>query len=451
MSFEGSLIILICCVLVPAYYWNLFFEDQDTQTSRCLVGWACKGVFVPVIVWMVFNSGISPRMPPLMPEIAIAQSGGASWASATLEVTADGLLVIGSYWAAITLGWLATLIATRASNRTDFISLSVFWCLVLTPLVWPILHFSGWKGVGFAGMVWLLPIVHCTMSLAPSKKPCPIYSRAIAKMKFGRYAEAESAVIRELEKCEEDFDGWMLLADLYANQFNDLPEADRTIREVCDQPKITSLQISIALHRLADWHLKLGENPVAARVALEAICQKLPGSHVARMARQRMDQLPATREELREQLKARSFPLPALSEILDEGADHTKPETNHADAALLANQYAEKLKRDPNSVPEREKLARILAERLGEVDLAIDQLELLIGMPEQPDQKITEWLSLLAAWQLNYRRDNAAARKPLERLVHEYPQTAQAFAAQRRLNLMEMELRVSRAVSVGGS
>ena len=54
-------------------------------------------------------------------------------------------------------------------------------------------------------------------------------------------------------------------------------------------------------------------------------------------------------------------------------------------------------------------------------------------------EKRAEWLSLIAAWQLRHRRDPAAARLVLQRLIREYPDTAQAFAAQRRLNLLKAE------------
>jgi hypothetical protein len=76
--------------------------------------------------------------------------------------------------------------------------------------------------------------------------------------------------------------------------------------------------------------------------------------------------------------------------------------------------------------------------------LAIEQLELLLGMPDQADSKKAEWLSLIAAWQLKYRNDREAGRAILERLVKEYPMSGQAFAARRRIELMDRELKRSR-------
>jgi hypothetical protein len=92
----------------------------------------------------------------------------------------------------------------------------------------------------------------------------------------------------------------------------------------------------------------------------------------------------------------------------------------------------------------REQFARVLAEELDRVELAAEQLELLLGLPEPPPNKAAEWLALLAAWQLQRRNNRAAARQLLERLIHDYPQSAPAFSAQRRLNLMAVEDRLRR-------
>ena len=98
----------------------------------------------------------------------------------------------------------------------------------------------------------------------------------------------------------------------------------------------------------------------------------------------------------------------------------------------------------------REELARLWAERLGQPSLALEQMELLLGMPHQSEPKRAEWLALMAGWQIRYRGDEPAARALLDRLVREFPETVQAFAAQRRLNLMNIaeKLRRGRGATV---
>ena len=37
--------------------------------------------------------------------------------------------------------------------------------------------------------------------------------------------------------------------------------------EICGQPNVTQSDISVALHKLADWQLDIGDDPGAARRA----------------------------------------------------------------------------------------------------------------------------------------------------------------------------------------
>src|SRR5204863_7811461 len=127
---------------------------------------------------------------------------------------------------------------------------------------------GGWGTLGLGLTAMFGGMGHYAGALIHTKKTPPMYSRAIAKLKFGKYAEAEWEIIRELEKCEDDFEGWMMLAELYATQFHDLQEAQKQVAEICEQPKTTIPQFSIALNRLADWHLKLGKDPEGAQRSL---------------------------------------------------------------------------------------------------------------------------------------------------------------------------------------
>src|SRR6185436_13785949 len=134
---------------------------------------------------------------------------------------------------------------------------------------------GGFPVMGLAIAFILGPIAGYTPKILRARKTPPLYSRAIARMKFGKYKEAEWEIIRELEKAQDDFDGWMMLADLYAKNFGDLAEAERTVLEICDHPRTTPSQLSIALHRLSEWQLNVANNPFAARRALQIICERL--------------------------------------------------------------------------------------------------------------------------------------------------------------------------------
>src|SRR5439155_1557777 len=78
-------------------------------------------------------------------------------------------------------------------------------------------------------------------------------------------------------------------------------------------------------------------------------------------------------------------------------------EIDRGKAASMANACAARLAEDPNNVPAREKFARLLAERLNKPDLAIEQMTLLLNMPDQENAKRAEWLGLTAAWHIRYR------------------------------------------------
>ena len=97
----------------------------------------------------------------------------------------------------------------------------------------------------------------------------------------------------------------------------------------------------------------------------------------------------------------------------------------------------QRLEEDPKNVPAREKLARLFTEELHKADLGIEQLNLLLEMPDQPDLRRAEWLSLIAAWYFKYLQNRTEARATLERLAREFPNTPQALAARRRLQLMD--------------
>jgi hypothetical protein len=430
----SGLLVAGACGLV----WRLTPGHDRPGDRRLLVDWSLKGLLLPFVVWAVMNMGVSWDLQPFMPEIQAAQNKGGKWFAVYLRFLAAGAFVISSDWAAVTMAWgvwrAGQGIEEERLRKLKTLCWTCFAGLVLPAAL--IVLIGGWPTLGLAATIILAPIAAYSRDILMAPQRSPVYSRAVARMKFGKYAEAEWEILRELETCEDDFDGWMMMADLYASHFHDLAEAQKTILEICDQPKVTLPQISIALNRLADWHLKLAGDPHAAARALQMLCERCRGTHLAHMARLRLDQLPATREELREEQALQPIPMPALGDQFDRSPP---PESalDRRKAATLANLCVERLIRNPNDVPARQKLARLFAEHLDHADLGLEQLRLLLEMPDQPESQRVEWLSLMAAWHLKYRRDELAARAVLERVVRDFPRTPQALAARRRLQLME--------------
>ena len=441
MFIFASSVALALVGLVGHTIYRLAPEENARATVLAEWPWLIKGFGVPFALWILMNVGLSFHLQPFMPSVQIAQSAGTGWFYAFLGVVGAGLLIIATYWAGVTVGW-NVIRASRGVDKetwTDFRALCGT-CLIVTalPALW-LLWVGGWYTLGLTLLLIGLPIAGYGPAILHRVKRRPMYSRAIARIKFGKYRDAENEIIKQLESAENDFDGWLMLGELYASQFKDIAEAEQIILEICDQPNVTSSQISVALHKLADWQIAVASDPEAAARSLQVISNRLPGTHLARMAELRRAQLPHNSAELRERREARPIPLPALSELADETGATAKDAIDSDQAAALAQQLTQQLTRDPNDISAREKLARLFAEPLGQAELAIEQIELLLGVADQPEGKRAEWLSLIAAWQLRHRHDPAAASAIMQRLIHEYPNTTQAFAAQRRLSLLDAE------------
>src|SRR2546421_596833 len=161
------------------------------------------------------------------------------------------LLFVGVAFAGF--AWATAWRFSRDDERADNLR-RMLWCKlksVALPAIFCV-WVGGWLALGLAVTLLFLPVAGYAPEILHKKRLPPMYSRAIARMKFGKYSEAEQEVLRQLENCENDFTGWLMLADLYANHFSDLAEAEQTILEICEHPKTTPSQLAVALHRLAD-------------------------------------------------------------------------------------------------------------------------------------------------------------------------------------------------------
>ncbi len=443
-AFAALLVLAGFTVIVLQYVERLMGADYR-RGQRWFWRWYIKGLAVPLVIWVLYVAGGLPGVPSLFGRL------GPNAAARTVNASALGLIVISSYWAAMTLAWLVVSVAVRIpeANRRQWRVLLLAWSVLLLPVAWAVVHFAGWMCAGFAATLWLLPIAHGALPLRTVLRNKPIYGAAIAKMKFGKYDEAEWEVIRALEDCDDDFQGWMMLAELYACHFNDLAGAERTMRELCSQPNVTPSDVGVAMHRLADWHLQFGDDPAAGRRALEKICAEFPGTHLDRMARLRINRLPASTEELRQRREPRRIALPKRTNALAAAPSAHEGELTKDEALAAANKSVAALEADPNDVPSRERFAWLLAERLDRAGLAVEQLELLIAMPGQPPEMLAKWLARIAHWQLRHLRDEEAARKTLRQLVEDFPKTREAFEAQCRLHLLDVETRLRRGRPAG--
>jgi hypothetical protein len=432
-------------VLPAFHYWRRLNAEADAFTLEeweLFRRWVWTGTLVPFALWLFFNTGFITA--PVWPTVAPLNAGLTAWCKSFEHPALAGAFLISSYWAGITFAWLLWRVRGLVASQQVFFGLCGAWCLLLIPVALLLVGAGGWSAAGLSLTVLFLPLVHFTLALDRARPPmAPTYSRALAKINFGKYTEAEQEVIRELEECEDDFNGWTMLAELYATHFNDLPAAEATVRELCEQPSTTLAQVSIALHRLADWQLKIGHDPVRACQSLEQICARMPGTHLAKMAAQRIEQLPQTRAELLERERGKPVPLPQGME------DGNAPalELPSEQAVTLANQCVDLLRKNPDDAGTREKFARLLAENLDRPATGIEQIELLLAMPNQSQKKRAAWMMMSAAWHARYLNDSERAKQIYAEVLSDFRDTPQAFVAQQRLNLIRLESRFGRRLA----
>ncbi len=461
MWFLFDLVTFACMVFLPFYYAKCSATNDDAPvfaTYQQVAISLAKGVAVPLFVWLLMNLGSLPMMPPLTDYVAALRAAGSTGAAIFAQMVLASWVIVPS-WSAFICGWCLLRFFRRAEHKEDLIIALVLWSIAAAFLLGFLVYAIGWSASGFVAFLWTGPLAMYWLKVVDMRKPVPTYSKAIAKMKFGKYAEAEQHIIGQLENSQTDFDGWLMLAELYATHFNDLEEAENCVVDLCNQPETGISESSIALHKLADWYLAKRQDPVAARRVLQMICNRMPGTHLSTMAANRIRSLPETREAFIQHTGQRTIALPhmsddslGISQPTDTKMTAVRPENSaiaaadaasHAAALAELNQLVDALRQDPNDVAARERIAKVYAEGLGKHEEGIEQLELLIAMPQQAEEKIPQWIHLIAEWQEKHHGMDGEYQETLKRLVRQYPQSRAAFDAQRRLSMMEAQHRIA--------
>src|SRR5688572_9779034 len=215
-------------VITAWYYWRPFFESGRVFKESEFVAWAAKGLGLPALLWILLNCGVMWTFGPFMPKVSVAKAAGLPWNDLLLYYIGSGVMVLASWWLAFSLCWIVIVVFKHVpdENRADFNTYVVFWSVLMLPVMALILWIGKGFAGGFAACVWLVPIAHYTTPLLVKPKILTIYSPAIARMKMGKFQEAEAAILQQLDQCEDDYEGWMMLAELYAKHFDDVDTAD---------------------------------------------------------------------------------------------------------------------------------------------------------------------------------------------------------------------------------
>ncbi len=271
-------------------------------------------------------------------------------------------------------------------------------------------------------------------------EPSPVYSVARAKRNRGRYDEAVGEIRKQLDRFPEDFEGHLLLAEIQAENLNDLQGAEITLQRWCHQPGHPPRHIALALNTLADWHLKFAQDRDAARQDLERIIALFPDSELSALAAQRIAHLADT-AFLLEPHDRKRIAVPPGVENIGLLAAAQQPGAPRPDPEKMAAAYVKHLEEHPLDTEAREKLALLYANHYQRLDLAADQLEQLIGHPHQPGSRATHWLNVLADLQLRHSADYNTVRHTVQRIIDLYPGTAAAHTARNRLDHLTLEFK----------
>jgi hypothetical protein len=269
----------------------------------------------------------------------------------------------------------------------------------------------------------------------------PYYSTAIAKQKQGHPVEAIVELRAQLAKFPNDFEGVLLLAGVQAADMNDLPGAEITLNHFCDSPHAPDRQVVAALTQLADWHLKLAQDVDAARVALQKIVDRFPGTEFSLQAEQRLAHLGGTGKILlaAQDRQAIELPVGVKNLGLRDSTEFAKP--REMAPGQVAAAYVQHLEQYPHDAEVREKLAVLYAKDFQRLDMATLELAQLINEPNHAPKQVVHWLNLLANFQIELGADVATVRATLEKIAECFPNAPQAEIARRRLALLNSEFK----------
>jgi len=351
--------------------------------------------------------------------------------------------------------WIAWRFLKRSENPG---SLVLKWILTGAGVVFLIVYVSGMgllaPGIAAAvgivlGIIWA-PSIGMTIAKPLTAfydggdvaiEDRPFYSIARAKQKQGKLHEAMADVRGQLERFPNDYEGWMILAEINGDGLKDNGAAQECIEEIFrHDPPHTPKNLVFALTRSADWHLALASDRAAARAAFERIINVFPDTEFAHTAAQRIAHLTsdamlaAQRERPRIALARHEANIGLMGEYV---SPLQKPEDPAERAAALVTHLNE----HPFDASAREELAMIYAGHYGRMELAEDQIEQLIAAPGASQKNVSHYLNLLADFKVRFTQDQTGAEKALRRIIERYPNSAVASRAEQRITCLPTELK----------
>ena len=276
----------------------------------------------------------------------------------------------------------------------------------------------------------------------------PIYGSVISSRNQGDYRHALELVEVQLEKYPFDFDGLMLKAAIQAEDYNDLDSAIETLNIILNDKDNIRYNLPIVYNKLADWQLNIFNSTDCARKSLEKIKEIYPGTKAAQLASQRIASMHFHNESINEKTEIND----TYCEIVEESS-RTKTEKGIVDIPKikkldkinenkkLLSEYLRRVKEHPESIINREDLARYYFDESNEWSMAIQQYEQLINMLGSTSSQKVTWLNKIVDIQLKSGASLEEMTLTLNRVIDIAPESAASNRAKSRIMHLPIEIR----------
>lgn len=120
----------------------------------------------------------------------------------------------------------------------------------------------------------------------------PFYALAKGRRKRGEFSAAIEEIDKQLAAFPDSVEGWLLRAEIQAEDMGDVAAAADTIDELVENDESNAEVASVALTKLADWQLRLACDPERAEAALQKLIGLFPETEVAVQAQKLLKRLP---------------------------------------------------------------------------------------------------------------------------------------------------------------
>ena len=276
----------------------------------------------------------------------------------------------------------------------------------------------------------------------------PIYGSVISSRNQGDYRHALELVEVQLEKYPFDFDGLMLKAAIQAEDYNDLDSAIETLNIILNDKDNIRYNLPIVYNKLADWQLNIFNSTDCARKSLEKIQEIYPGTKAAQLASQRIASMHFHNESINEKTEIND----TYCEIVEESS-RTKTEKGIVDIPKikkldkinenkkLLSACLRRVKEHPESIINREDLARYYFDESNEWSMAIQQYEQLINMLGSTSSQKVAWLNKIVDIQLKSGASLEEMTLTLNRVIDIAPESAASNRAKSRIMHLPIEIR----------